>query len=205
MLCWLQKEDSELWCCFDSEHCTDAGHQQGKLLRAQYPFKKLTTRLQSFSQENNAHTWLYRIKISGALDWIQYIPFTSLSFPEDLVQFLLRSFSLFMIPKYKNYLCEWHSCSQQGEWREFGNFWNSGQYSWLSILLLMLHIGFTEVTKAQTNPCWLVQGHGRGFLLESHVRKPHPLMEEEKKSCNFLNHNSYPRFNPRALQPANFT
>lgn len=104
---------------------------------------------------------LYRIKISGLLSWIQYIPFSSLSFAEDLVQFLLRSFSLFMILKCKNYPCEWRSCSQQGRWQEcttLVNLWNSGQYSWLSVFLLMLHVCFTEVIKAQTNPCWLVQG-----------------------------------------------
>lgn len=40
-----------------TQHCTAAGHQKSKLLRAQCPFKKLTTQLQSLSQENNSHTW----------------------------------------------------------------------------------------------------------------------------------------------------
>lgn len=40
-----------------TQHCTDASHQTGKLLRAQGPFKKLTAHLQSLCWENSAYTW----------------------------------------------------------------------------------------------------------------------------------------------------
>lgn len=138
----------------------------------------------------------HRIKISGALDWIQYIP--CLSFPEDLVQFLLSSFSLFMILKCKNYLCEWHSCSQQGGWQEcttFRNFWHSGQYSWLSILLLMLQVCCTEVIPAG----WYKDRAEVSCWKESCKEATSLADRGGKKSYNFLHHNSYLGFNPRAL------